>query len=77
MQGWFCSKKHAEKDAEFLDGLPKKNSGKEEEDNDCKEFNLEGNYESQNDPFEEDKVNGHEGGDIDRILSDDKIVYDE
>jgi hypothetical protein len=26
---------------------PKKNSGKKEEDNDCKDFNLEGNYESQ------------------------------
>ena len=52
---------------------PKKNSGKEEEDNDCEEFNVEGNCESWNDPFEEDEVNGHEGVDIDRILHDDEI----
>ena len=30
-------------------------------------------YESPNNPFEEDEVNGHKGVDIDRILHDEEI----
>ena len=51
---------------------PKKNS-EEEKDNDCDEFIVEDDYESPNNPFEEEEVNGHEGVDIDRILDDEEI----
>jgi hypothetical protein len=51
---------------------PKKNS-EEEKHNDCDEFNVEDDYESPNNPFEEEEVNGHEGIDIKRILDDEEI----
>ena len=36
-------------------------------------FNFEDDYESPNNPFEEDKVNGLKGVNIDRILCDEEI----
>ena len=51
---------------------PKKNL-EEEKDNDCEELNFEDDYESPNNTFEEDEVNGHEGVDVDRILCDEEI----
>jgi hypothetical protein len=41
--------------------------------NNVDEFNVEDEYESPRNPFEEDEVDGHEGVDIGRILGDDEI----
>ena len=41
--------------------------------NNFDEFNVEDEYESPRNPFEEDEVDGHEGFDINRILGDEEI----
>ena len=51
---------------------PKKNL-EEGIHNNVDEFNVEDEYESPRNPFEEDEVDGHEGVDIGRILGDDEI----